>query len=191
MAATKKPGSLRSEAARLTPLLGIPVSVKMIREWKAKRYPLQNLEKLRAKLRNQERNPLPPVVTDQPPPEPPAAPSEAADLDAEIERIKSSLLTAQDYETARLYAAQIRGLHDLQKLLISTGKSVSRESQLRDSMTAGGIIRQLVLKIPVDIPPMVAGLSAAESVAPLTDYAHSILAQLSDASTYFKDQMKP
>jgi hypothetical protein len=183
MPATSKPGSLRSEAARLTDELGIPVSVKMVRVWKEQNYPLDDLGALKKKLRNQERNPLPPEskpLPDVPP----------GDIDEAIEQIKLKLLRADNYEDARTYATQIKGLKDLQKLLVEQGQLVTRESQMTDAMQAAGVVRQMLLKIPNAIPPLVAGMSSTEMVGPLTDYAHDMLRELSDASTYFKDNPK-
>lgn len=144
-------------------------------------YPLDDTEKLKHRLRNQERNPLPqdarPMLPDIDP----------DDMDAAIEQIKVALLGARNYEEARTYATQIKGLKDLQKLLIEQGQLVTRESQMADAMQAAGVVRQMLLKIPNAIPPLVAGMSSTEMVGPLTDYAHDMLRELSDASTYFED----
>jgi hypothetical protein len=177
----RQPGSLRSEVERLTAELGVPVTLAMVRRWKKSGYPLDDTAKLKHRLRNQERNPLPQE------PAPPLPDIPDGDFDDAIERIKFALLGATNYEDARTYATQIKGLKDLQKLLVEQGVLVTRESQMTDAMQAAGVVRQMILKIPNAIPPLVAGMGSAEMVAPLTDYAHDMLRELSDASTYFED----
>lgn len=57
-----QPGSLASEAARLTSELSDlfhPVTIEMVRWWKKKKYPLDDTRELRKCLRNQERKPNP------------------------------------------------------------------------------------------------------------------------------------
>jgi len=50
-----KPGSIASEAARLSIELGIIVTPDQIRWWRKKSYPLDDVPALRHRLRNQER----------------------------------------------------------------------------------------------------------------------------------------
>lgn len=61
---------------------------------------------------------------------------------------------------------------------LEEGKTVTSESQLQDGMKAGLLIQQAFMKLPTELPPLLAGLSSAEMSKQLDIYAHDRLHEL-------------
>jgi hypothetical protein len=190
-----KPESLAKAAARLTETLGFAVSIKMVRKWKDKGYPLADADKdaLIAKLRMQERNPLPPTedadhvsessgpLTDEDAPDPDS-------MMAAIEEIQQKMLAATDYETARMFSTKLKGLKDACALHRDQGKYVTRESQIRRGLRIGSMVKSMILKIPSELPQQVVGLDYPDTLRKCEDYAHAMLTQLIDDEQYDESQ---
>jgi hypothetical protein len=181
--------SERTAAARLTLALGVEVKRGQIRWWRRKGYDLRDIEKLKHSLRMQERNPLRPARgattaavpqprADLPPLDPTCSLGEA------IDRIQELLLAAPDYETARTYKVQLEGLKAAFAIHREQSFYVTRASQEAAGIRAGQVIKQLILKIPAELPQMLLGLDYPEALQRCEDYAHAILNAMSSAETY-------
>ena len=88
-------------------------------------------------------------------------------------------------EDESMHAAKLRKLRaeaDLRELAVEVerGKYVSRESQLQAGMKAGLLIRQSLLRLASDLPPLLTGLGSAEMAKHLETYARDKLGELSD-----------
>lgn len=206
MGRKKNENSIRGISERLTRELGVEVSLKSVRVWQARGYPVDDAVALRALLLNQERSPIkprtihadvapapqqlpkqhPPVPPEQAAYQPPSHPARPAatthiDVEHELKQLQRKLLEADDYATARTIRMQIAGVRDVLKSLREQGHYVTKESQIRDGMAAGEAIKALVLKIPSDLPQMIIGLDYPDAVARCEDYAYQILTGLSEA----------
>jgi hypothetical protein len=137
----------------------------------------------------QERNPLRPARgattaavpqprADLPPLDPTCSLGEA------IDRIQELLLAAPDYETARTYKVQLEGLKAAFAIHREQSFYVTRASQEAAGIRAGQVIKQLILKIPAELPQMLLGLDYPEALQRCEDYAHAILNAMSSAETY-------
>ena len=164
----------------------------MVRNWRAKGYPLgdANKDELVARLRMQERSPLPPPTTAEEVAGP-LTTDDTPDPDsmmAAIEDIQRRLLDAPDYETARMYSTKLKGLKDACALHRDQGKYVTRESQIRRGLRIGSLVKSLVLKIPAELPQRVVGLDYPDALKQCEDYAHAILHEFADDEKQYDDQ---
>jgi hypothetical protein len=176
--------SERKAAARLTAELGITVTRAAVRYWRSKGYPTHDAVALRHKLRNQERAPKKTADDDdESESDAPANPPDvtAANLEAEIDRIKDLLLSAPDYESARTYKVQLDGLKQAFAIHKDQGHYVTKASQEEAGLKAGQLVKQLILKIPGELPQMLVGLDYPDALKKCEDYAHAILTELATA----------
>ena len=168
-------------ATRLSAALSRDVTRKCVRVWMANGWDLNDPEAIEAKLRMQERAPKR-TNTEPPADLPPLDPT--VSLAESIDRIKELLLTATDYETARTYKVQLEGLKHAFAIHREQGHYVTRASQEAAGLRAGQVIKQLVLKIPAELPQALLGLDYADALAKCEDYAHAMLTEISSAETY-------
>lgn len=166
-------------AADLSSKLGFPVSRKMVRTWKAKGYPLDDVAALTAKLCNQERSPLPKPTT-------PAIPGDSGDaltpdeIDEKIRTLQQLLLDAKDYEVARTIKTQLSGMREIIKVQQERGvlmPTADAEDMLR---VAGHASRQAAEKMEDDLPPMLEGLSASQMKTKIRHYVIAMNRELSE-----------
>jgi len=68
-------------------------------------------------------------------------------------------------------------------LAVEHGNYVTKESQLRAGLAVGQLIKELVLKIPAELPQALIGLEYSEAVKRCEDYADLILATLADVQS--------
>lgn len=187
MAGKPQAGSLASESARLSVALGRVVTKEEIRWWKKKGYPLDDVPKLKRKLRDQERQRKPSTEStgDESEVDPFAdAPPSGLTIEVELGALQSKLIASTDYETARTIRTQIAGVKDVIKTLRDQGFYVTQESQIRRGLAIGQAIKSLVLKIPSDLPQQIVGLDYPDAVAKCEDYAYSILTELAAAESH-------
>jgi DNA-binding transcriptional MerR regulator len=165
-------------AADLSTKLGFPVSRKMVRTWKTKGYPLDDVAALTAKLRNQERSPLPK----------PADPNVSGDsgdaltpdeIDDKIRTLQQLLLDAKDYEVARTIKTQLSGMREIIKVQQERGVLMPTADAEAAGRLAGQASRQAWEKIEDELPPMLEGLTAAQMKSKLRDYARARCLELS------------
>jgi len=65
-------------------------------------------------------------------------------------------------------------------LMVEEGRYVTNESQEREGLEAGQIIKQLVLKIPSDLPQILVGLDYPDAVKKCEDYAYDMLNEMTN-----------
>lgn len=131
------PASRRAIAARLTLELGVRVTQRAVREWQGKGFPLDDVAALRRELETLQR---PPGEEDG---------TEAGSLREQILRaeLRRKLASADRLEQE---AAKVRG-----ELVESAGISAQAEG-------VGRAIRQMQDRLTSELPPMLAGRTAAE-----------------------------
>jgi len=170
-------------AVRLSAALNRAVTRKCVRVWAANGWDLNDPVGIEAKLKMQERAPKKLKGEDLPPADLlPLDPTSS--LAESIDRIKELLLTARDYETARTYKVQLEGLKHAFAIHKEQGHYVTRASQEEAGLRAGQVIKQLILKIPAELPQMLLGLDYPDALQKCEDYAHGILAEISSAETH-------
>ena len=157
---------------RLTEALGIPVTPKMVRYWEGKNYPLDDIEALRAKLANQEQNPLKESASgDQDAPE-----GEHADIEDLIRQLQS----AADYDVARKLKTQIDGLKSAYQLREAAGSYVSL-GVIEEAVTRiCSSVKGSIMRLEADLPPMLEGLSPARMQQIIRQKIDETLTLLSD-----------
>lgn len=173
-----KPGSIASEARRLTAELGFAVTSDKVRWWRTKGYPIHDTEELRQRLLSQERVPkglrretsltAPP---DQPLPGADDLSPEA--LDARLRELQAKLLGTTDYEAARTIRTQIAALRDIFRIQTDRGIYVLASDMRAAGMVAGNASRSAWEKIAADLPPLLEGLTAMQMQVKLRDYARA------------------
>jgi hypothetical protein len=67
---------------------------------------------------------------------------------------------------------------------VMEGEYISRESQIQAGLMAGQAIKQLILKIPAELPQALLGLDYSGALQKCEDYAHAMLTEISSAETY-------
>lgn len=186
-----KPGSIASEAARLTIALKFLVTPDMIRWWRKKEYPLDDTDALLKRIKNQERGgpskaKAHPASKAPTPPAPPASPASPIDIDieGEMKQLQNRLINAESYDEARTIRMQIAGIRDVLKSLVEMEFYVTRESQVRDGLLISQAIRGEILKIPARLPQALVGLDYPAAVQKCEEFADHILAQLYDVGNY-------
>lgn len=184
MAGKPSSTSNRAIAARLTVALNRIVTEKCVKVWRANGYPLDDIPELEKRLRNQERAPKkikPPEDPDTPKPPGDDDTPEILNIEAELQKLQSKLILAEDYEAARTIRVQIAGVRDVLKSLREQGHYVTKESQIREGMATGQAIKSLVLKIPAELPQQLVGLDYPAAVEKCEDYAFGILTSLAES----------
>lgn len=176
----KDPDSLASTAVRLTAAMGFHVSVGMVRGWKRKGYPLDDPEKLRARVKNQERQPAALAVAERSKakPEPPPQLDEE-DIQGQLADLKSRLLAATDYEAARTLQVQITGLKSILAELRLQAHYMPLAEALEGAALAGAAVNAAWEGIEDELPPILEGLPAMAMKGKLRDYARSKCIELS------------
>jgi hypothetical protein len=152
--------------------------------WLGKGWDLSDPVGVERKIRNQERAPKKTAAEDEESEsDAPANPPDvtAANLEAEIDRIKDLLLSAPDYESARTYKVQLDGLKQAFAIHKDQGHYVTKASQEEAGLKAGQLVKQLILKIPGELPQMLVGLDYPDALKKCEDYAHAILTEISTA----------
>ena len=109
-----------------------------------------------------------------------------ANLPALHERAK--MVDAKTGTSAEIQAARLRKLTaEADKmehaLLVEQGHYVTKESQLRAGLAVSQTIKELVLKIPAELPQAIIGLEYPAAVRRCEDYADLILATLADVKS--------
>lgn len=163
--------------------MGQDVTRGQVRWWKEKGYDLTDVAKLRKSLRNQERAPSKaklPVDPNRPPPDE----IDPESIPAELKKLEGLLINAPDYEDARMIRAKITGLKDAFNLHVSMGNYITKESQERDGLKAGQVIKQQIAKIHAELPQQVVGLDYPEALRKCEDFAHGLLASISEIENY-------
>lgn len=171
MAAPRKE-SRRAIQERLSEVLGINVTPKMVRYWQEKNYPLDDPEALRAKLANQEHNPLKAAAADgEEPPE-----GEHADIEDLIRQLQS----AADYDVARKLKTQIDGLKSAYQLREAAGSYVSL-GVIEEAVTRiCSSVKGSIMRLEADLPPMLEGLTPARMQLIIRQKIDETLTLLSD-----------
>lgn len=172
-------------AIRLTKALGFEVTRKMVRVWTAKGYPLNDVDEIRRRLRNQERAPKatqPTTAAERPEREgeTEAKPLDPLEVERELAKLQARMLAAEDYETARTLRTQIAGIRDVLKELREQGKYILRDVSTSEAMQAGAASRAAWEKIEDELPPMLDGLTAAQMKVKLRDFARSRCIELAE-----------
>lgn len=174
-----KKESLAKAADRLREELQMGVTIKCVRVWRAKGWDLFDIPQLKRNLANQERKPKAIKTDDDDAEEPEDFPDvRAEEIPKEIAKLESQLIAAPDYETARMISTKLTGLKNAFRLHVEMGQYVTRESQEREGLQAGMVIKQLILKIPAEMPQMLVGLEYPEAVKKCEDYAHGMLMEI-------------
>jgi hypothetical protein len=168
-------------AIRLSAALNRDVTRKCVRVWTANGWDLNDPPGIEAKLKMQERAPKR-LAGGEPRDLSPIDPT--ASLADSIDRIKELLLAATDYETARTYKVQLEGLKHAFAIHKEQGHYVTRASQEQAGLRAGQAIKQLILKIPAELPQALLGLDYSDALQKCEDYAHAMLTEISSAETY-------
>ena len=187
------PNSERSIAARLTVELGWAVNRKHVQEWIAKGYDLTDAVELKKKVRNHQRTPKETVSKrelkspDIQSPEREKT-KEEIDVEKELKKLQDELLASEFYDTTKNTRMKIAGLRDILKSLREQGVYVTEESQTRDAMAMGELIKSLILKIPSDLPQQIIGLCYADAVSKCEDYAYAILTSLAESRNGNRDK---
>lgn len=175
----KNPDSLASTAVRLTAAMGFDVSVGMVRGWKRKGYPLDDPDKLRARVRNQERHPAG-LAAEQPKAKPEPSPElDAEDVEGQLAQLKTALLAATDYELARVLKVKIDGLKSVLAELRVQGQYMPLAECLEGAAMAGAAVKAAWESIEDSLPPQLEGLTALQMKEKLRDFARSKCIELS------------
>jgi hypothetical protein len=168
-------------AARLRDQTGLDVTRNCVREWKKQGWNLDDPKEVVANLRNQERKPKLIADNDKEEDEPKDYPEiTSAQIPGEIAKLESDLINAPDYEEARTISTKLTGLKNAFKLHVEMGQYVTRESQEREGLMAGQVIKQLLSKIKSDLPQSLVGLEYPEVVKKCEDFENEILNEMSD-----------
>jgi hypothetical protein len=186
MPGKSQPDSENSIAARLTQQLGREVTRQCVREWKKKGWDLTKPAQIEKRLRMQERAPkrIRPAVdpaAEEAEPEDDGSPPPEIEPDLigpEIAKLQKKLTRAKDYEESRTITSQLAGLKHAFALHKEMGLYVTRESQERIGLRDGQFIKQLILKIPSELPQMLVGLDYPDALQKCEQYADGILSQI-------------
>jgi hypothetical protein len=158
---------------------------------------LNDTNALMAKLRNQKRMPkkLKPPIDDQDRDDddsnqdPQDFPDILADqIPNEIKKLENKLIAARDYEEARTISTQLTGLKNAFRLHVEMGQYVTRESQEREGLHAGQVIKQMIMRIPSEIPQALVGLEYPDAVKKCDEFAHSMLLEMSELGKLLDDR---
>lgn len=197
MKTESKKETIAQAAERLTLALGRNVTSDCVRQWRKKGLDLNDTDALMAKLRNQKRMPkkLKPPIDDQDPDDddsnqdPQDFPDILADqIPDEIKKLESKLIAAKDYEEARTISTQLTGLKNAFRLHVEMGQYVTRESQEREGLHAGQVIKQMIMRIPSEIPQALVGLEYPDAVKKCDEFAHSMLLEMSELGKLLDDR---
>jgi hypothetical protein len=171
MTGTRKE-SRRAIQERLSDALGINVTPKMVRCWQDGDYPLDDIDALRAKLANQERNPLKAIATE----DGDAPEGEHADIEDLIRQLQS----AADYDVARKLKTQIDGLKSAYQLREAAGSYVSL-GVIEEAVTRiCSSVKGSIMRLEADLPPMLEGLSPSRMQVIIRQKIDETLTLLSD-----------
>ena len=91
--------------------------------------------------------------------------------------------TSGEIQLARLRKLKAEAEKIEHALLIEQGYFVTKESQLRAGLAVGQTIKELVLKIPAELPQAIIGLEYAAAVKKCEEYADLILVTLGDVQS--------
>jgi len=181
----KKPDSQAAIAVRLSEALGMKINRDHVKDWISRGWDLDDIEGLRHKLRQRRQQPKKETSNDDD--ENFAADItdiSAEEIPAEISKLESALIAAPDFETARTISTKLAGLKNAFRLHCEMGQYITKESVERDALRVGHVFKQMILKIPAELPQMIIGLEYAEAVKRCEDYAYAILKEVSSESTY-------
>jgi hypothetical protein len=151
----QKSDSLRAIAERLSTELGFPVTIKMVREWQAKEYPLDDIRKLRRELETQQR-----------------VPGETEDPASQS--LREQILRA---ELRRKLASADRLEMEARKV---RGELVERAGLKAQGEAVGFTLRQALDRLAHDLPPQLAGCTTAEIKKTLTKRFRETLQGIAD-----------
>lgn len=112
------------------------------------------------------------------------SPANLPALKAKADASKSRASLSEEILQARLRKLTAEAAAKEHALLVEEGRYVTKESQEREGLAAGQIIKSLILKIPADLPQILVGLEYPEAVKKCEDYAYQILTEISDSKTY-------
>ena len=189
--------TIAQAAERLTIELGRNVTSDCVREWRKKGFDLSDTDSLMAKLRNQKRMPkkIKPQIDDsesdddESNQDPQDFPDILADqIPDEIKKLESKLIGARDYEEARTVSTQLTGLKNAFRLHVEMGQYVTRESQEREGLHAGQVIKQMIMRIPSELPQALVGLEYPDAVKKCDEFAYSMLLEMSELGKLLDDR---
>lgn len=109
----------------------------------------------------------------------------AANIVALKERAEQSLnrkALSVEIAEARLRKLTAEASAKEHQLLVETAHYVTKESQEREGLAAGQLIKQLILKIPAELPQLLVGLEYPEAVKKCESFADHILSEISNLS---------
>lgn len=195
MARPVDPNSERSIAAMLTKELQREVTQKTVQHLKKKGVDISDPAAVEKAFRNQERSPQKISTTTQDPDDddsnqdPQDFPDILADqIPDEIKKLEVKLINAADYEEARTVSTQLTGLKNAFRLHVEMGQYVTRESQEREGLHAGQVIKQMIMRIPSELPQALVGLEYPDAVKKCEEFAHSMLLEMSELGKLLDDR---
>ena len=189
--------TIAQAAERLTIELGLNVTSDCVREWRKKGFDLSDTDSLMAKLRNQKRMPKKIKIQiddsesddDESNQDPQDFPDILADqIPDEIKKLESKLIGARDYVEARTVSTQLTGLKNAFRLHVEMGQYVTRESQEREGLHAGQVIKQMIMRIPSELPQALVGLEYPDAVKKCDEFAYSMLLEMSELGKLLDDR---
>lgn len=163
------PNSEASIAKRLSGELGISVTRKMLHVWKAKGYPLDDIDALKKALMNQERRPAG-LTTSKPNSSPAKKSLSAEDVELELARLQRELLECDDYETARTINTKITGVRNVLKELREQRHYI-RITEATNAASMAAVASKAAWEgLEDDLPPRLEGMTASQIKKELRDY---------------------
>jgi hypothetical protein len=110
-------------------------------------------------------------------------PADADPIETNIEDLVQRITTAQDKNTAQTLKLQVDGLLNAMKLREAAGSYVSRATVEEALIRIGAAVKAAVMRMEADLPPMLEGVTPAQSQRIIRGKVDEVMGVLADQSS--------